>query len=159
MGKKKGKKKRKQKKYNKNQFIDIVCKQCTMCDGTYNPVFCWGEMYKCAPNKFMGYCYGQLLKTSDSFRKIGVRSILININEFGSIFCDSGICGNDIEGCPNRCFSSFKGQLLGHGSVSALKGKKKKKKKEKFICQPYPTFISSEGMAKDIEKIINDTDS
>jgi len=163
MGKRKKKKKRNKRSYSKNQFIEIVCGACKMCDGG-DATFCHKFIYRLNPSKFMGVCYGELLAIAGRLEQMNILPVAILKNEFERVFCWSGICnlrGDDPE-CKNlnTCMNAFKQQVQGlptHG-VSAAKAKKRKRQKNKktYVCKAYPTFFVSESMKKEVEEILHD---
>lgn len=158
MGKRKKKNKRKQKKYNKNQFIGIVCAQCKIC-GVYNPVFCYDVAYKQDPELFMKEIYPRLLRQKLWLDKNSVGPDFIQTMQFRELFCYSGICGGGYKMACHAtidCFESFRGQIKG----VKVKDNRKIKAKEPVVFEPYPTFFISddEGFKKEIRGILCDGD-
>jgi len=139
MAKKKNKKqKQKLRKYNKKQFIEIICKQCKICTNP-NASFCFKETYKRSPREFMDSCYLDLLKMSERHRKNGISGTL-TMDEFEEVFCKSTACHEtNYFACGQlyNCYVCFKEQ--DHCK------KKGKKKKEPYVFEAYATFFCSDN--------------
>lgn len=149
MGKKKKKDKKKRRgMYNKAQFHDIVCQHCSLCS-IYNPTFCYEQIYKQSPNRFMFYCYGALLGMRYSFEKKGFSPKDIGITDFRMVFCHSGICtGSPQYACTDalECFKEFKGQIKGKfiGKLGKSIGRFIREDKE-YLYKAYPTFFTNDN--------------
>lgn len=156
MGKKKKKKSRKAKKYSKSQFVGIVCRHCSLCEGYPDPTFCYQKMYRKGPEIFMDDCYLQLLNMS-------AFSFVPTISEFRKIFCHSGVCGDKHMVCEDilLCHELFKDQIeRGIDALYAGKKKGKKLKDDPYIFEAYPTlFLSGNKEWKDeVEGILKNED-
>ncbi len=162
MGKKKKKKnKRERKKYNKQQFVGIICAQCAIC-ALDEPTYCYNVAYLEDHKMFMSDVYPRLLKFAARIDKEGYPKGFINIMRFREVFCYSGICGKGYKStCEDalRCFNAFRDQVDGIGIPDGKKKKKKKKqKREPVVFEPYPTFFISdnEEFKKEVEEILSD---
>jgi len=157
MGKKKKKKRqRKNKKFNKNQFIDIVCKQCQICV-VYNPYYCYTSAYCADPDTFMKQVYPRLLGAAARFNMGGD----LLMPEFRGLFCYSGICGTGAKmSCKDSvtCYNTFTDQVVGKPLKGSKAKPRKKKKDDPVIFEPYATFFISDNadFRKEIEGILSD---
>lgn len=157
MGKKRKKKKRKKNRYNKDEFLDIVCGSCEMCSG--DPSFCYGIAYKENAKLFMEKIYPKLLGFKGDLCKAGEEekaADLFSRLRFSKIFCKSEICGHQIGSghCQSmeECYQSFLEQL-----TAPTKRKSGKVKKKQTIVKPYATFFISDNEAfrKEIGAILH----
>lgn len=160
MGQKK-RRKRKNRKYNKSQFIDIVCHHCGLCGKHPNPTFCYGEIYSKNPKVFMDRCYIRLVNVGSWSEDSTTLANFTSIQEFREIFCCSGVCDNKYMICNNKyttckdiliCYDLFRRQIKKASiSYTSKKGKKRKKPKDSpYIFEAYPTFfLSSDREWKD----------
>ena len=147
--------------YNKTEFQNILCSNCSVCDDySISPEWCYA-LYKLDPEEFLQKCYSKLVKLSSwSMGSSGLENKNLELQMFRSLFCKADLCrtlwtngeapGGD--NCLNTqdCLKQFLGQISPSGtgfipnSVARPKtGKRNKRKKEKYICQPYPTFFIS----------------
>jgi len=171
---KKSKKKRRKMRYNKKDFVNILCKNCAICDPGTDPTFCYDKMYKSNPLVFVNECYKSLLE-ADSLDTFTVMNSFAEFSrEFSATFCNAKICGNidtvilpmqthmaDVmsgEQCMHfwECIKAFNGQTIYRGdspfidantSKKAKRAQRKKDKKNKkaYICKPYATFFSNDA--------------
>jgi len=165
MGKKKHSKNKKSKsRYNKKQFVDIYCHNCGLCTNyPPDPMFCYEELYKTSPDKFLGSCFVGLLRMKREIENSGYSGKDITMSQFHDIFCIS-FCEKESCEFIADCFRSFKSQINGRvkSKISIRKDRKKKKnkknKKNQYICQPYPTIFTSDNKAWQIkiENILSD---
>ena len=135
--KKKKRRAQKAKKYNKKQFVDIICRQCKLCTNP-NASFCFVEMYKKSPREFMDTCYLNLLNVAEKRAKKGTIEPL-SMDDFEDMFCKSAVCKNmNYFACGQLfyCYEAFKGQ-----NCTKKKGKKKK---DSYVFEAYPTFFCSD---------------
>lgn len=157
MGKKK-KRDKKNKIYTKKQFINIICTYCGICGYTsFNPTFCYEEMYKKNPSAFMEHCYVHLIKLKMESESRGFALTIVNQHELKEIFCCSDVCGRKAGAyCEHVlvCLKKFRDQMFGTGSART----RRNKKKEKFICAAYPTFFTNdnEEWKNEIKGILED---
>ena len=160
MGKKKNRK-NKRKKYNKSQFIEIVCQHCGICPKLWGPTFCY-DLYKRDPETFINKCYMELLRFRLLFDKDNLELKPPNMAGFKKIFCYSGICGTSRWDCPQEafCFSNFMEQIGSEDKNILIQpgfhGRKNKKEREVFVA--YPTFFHSDNkeFKSKIEEILDD---
>lgn len=142
----------KKRKYNKNEFINILCKRCDLCKSTEDPAFCYNVIYKKCKRKFIQKVFPKLLKLKIEEKLSG--TLICNYSSenfeliFKQTFCNSDICGKNIENCDNisKCTTMFKLQLYGIKSTTKLSfnnHKTKKKNKNRYIVKPYPTFFTN----------------
>ena len=151
---KKKKKKHIQKairKYNKKQFVEIICKQCKLCTNP-DASFCHKEMYRKKPREFMDSCYLNLLRISGEHEKDGTRGPM-SMDDFEQVFCESSVCHETgYFACAQlyNCYEEYKGQ-------DHVK-KKGRKKKESYVFEAYATFFCSddEEWQKTIKEILGD---
>ena len=154
MGKKKNKNR---KKLNRKQFLNIVCKNCGLCDGMAEAAFCFDFLYKKSPLKFGSVIAPKLMRLSGVWPADRQEST----QTFERIFCDSDTCGfrknENIPHCQmlSVCLNAFRDQkdfsIAGKNlSLKAFKKALNKssrimkngaKAKKKFIARPYPTFF------------------
>jgi hypothetical protein len=157
MGKKKNKK-GKRKRYNKKEFVGIVCNQCCLCSAT-EPSYCYEIAYKEDPDMFMSNVFPGLINYRSWLDKNNISSLFMQTNHFREVFCHSGICGADSKAVCVRisdCYNAFRQQT----SSVAVKDRRKLRKEGQKIFEPYPTFFISEdeGFRKEIEEILSDGD-
>lgn len=142
----------KKHKYNKNEFINILCRKCNLCKNMIDPAFCYEFIYKNCKRKFIQRVFPKLLALKAKERLSGIPIYNYDLEDFHATFkqtfCDAGICGKGIEDCDDilKCSTLFRLQLYGIKSTTKLsfnkhKIKKKKKKKNKYIAKPYPSFF------------------
>jgi len=143
--KKKGRKGR--SKYNKKQFIDIYCLNCELCS-TYppEPIFCYEELYKTDPSKFLETCFIGLMREARKMKESNTSGRDITIKKFRELFCES-FCEKEDCGLIVDCFNLFKDQIDGMNKKSRMRQNKKKKQKQRkqYICQPYPTMFTNDN--------------
>ena len=186
---KKSKKEKKLRKlmrraYNKQEFRNILCSNCSVCDDySPGPEWCY-ILYKDDPEQFLRQCYTKLIKLGSwSTGDLHGENKTLEGHLFRSLFCKSNICakawseGESPDSCPliDDCLNQFHAQISSAGigfvpneTIRPKAGKRKvqeqrgnkrvKRKKEKYICQPYPTFFTN-GRAeweKEIKFLLED---
>lgn len=143
----------KKHKYNKSEFINILCKKCDLCKNTADPAFCYEIIYKNSKRKFIQKVFPKLLILKAKEKVTGIPICTYSPEDFKSMFtqtfCNMGVCGKGIEECDNipQCTTMFRLQLHGVKSTTKLSfnnRKVKKKKKNKYIVKPYPTFFTND---------------
>lgn len=149
MGKKKYNKNKKGKnRYTKSQFLDIYCLNCDLCRiQPPDPIFCYEELYKIDPNRFLESCFVGLMKAARGIRESNLSSNDITINRFRELFCEP-FCKRNSCGLLLDCFNLFKDQINGRARSKANMHKNKKKRKksrQRYICEPYPTIFTSDN--------------
>ena len=139
-------------KYNKSEFINILCKRCNLCKNTENPTFCYEFIYKSCKRKFIRKVFPKLLALKAKEKLSGIQICNYSSEDFKVMFkqtfCNMGVCGKGIENCDNisRCTTIFRLQLYGIKSTTKPpfnNRKIKKRKKDKYIVKPYPTFFTN----------------
>lgn len=142
----------KKHKYNKKEFINIVCKNCGLCKNIGNPTFCYTTIYKNHKRRFIQKIFPKLLalrKRQNSSGKLLYAASLDNVElAFKQTFAKSSfIKREDIF----RHLIAFRTQLRGDTNVT-IKIPKSKKKKQKYIVKAYPSFFSNdrEGLQEEI---------
>lgn len=142
----------KKHKYNKNEFINILCKKCNLCKNILDPAFCYEIIYKNSKRKFIQKVFPKLLALKAKEKITGIPLYTHNFKEFKLMFkqtfCDTNICGKGIEECDNalKCITMFRLQLHGVKSTTKIlfnNRKMRKKAKNKYIAKPYPTFFTN----------------
>jgi hypothetical protein len=162
----KEKNKRKQKKYNKKQFIEIICPACNICKDIGNPFFCYKNIYKKNPKRFASVLKNLInIRRHYNMNNFDVGDI--NVEQFSEVFCNTGVCNNMFNAfCPilPECHDIFRAQINNESRASSLKHKvirlkqkHKRKKREIYVCSAYPTFFSSndEKFKAKVKKILN----
>ena len=104
--------------YTKEQFSNVFCTNCILCKPKTPPDFCH-NIYKKAPQDFLGDCYQGLLEVSKQIYENADRYDLGNIDvaTFKEIFCHSYICFDKekkvTENCLqlDGCFAEFRNQI------------------------------------------------
>jgi hypothetical protein len=151
MGKKKKKKNRKgEYKYTKKQFVDIYCTNCGLCElNPPDPIFCYEELYKSNPNKFLEHCFINLIELSRKLKEAGFSGKDVTIKHFFNIFCLLFCRKETCELIP-ECYTVFKKQINSRAVSKANKRRKNKKKRKskknnQYICQPYPTIFTNDS--------------
>ena len=149
MGKKKNKNKKNKFRYTKKQFIDIYCLNCDLCQvRPAEPIFCYEELYKTNPERFLECCFVGLIKEARELRESNSSSNDITLGKFRKLFCKS-FCKQESCGIIVDCFNLFKDQVSGYGKKSNTKANirknKKEKQRKKYVCQPYPTMFTSDS--------------
>lgn len=143
----------KKHKYNKNEFINILCNRCNLCKNILDPAFCYEAIYKNSKRKFIQKVFPKLLVLKAKEKVTGIPLYAYNYEDFKSTFkqtfCDMNVCGKGTEECNNflKCTTMFRLQLHGIKSTTKLSfnnHKIKKKKKNKYIVKPYPTFFTND---------------
>jgi hypothetical protein len=167
MSKRKHKHSKKIKVYSENQFKGIICEQCGICPDKAGPEFCFREVYKHSPQKFMTHLFPRLLKLRDHYSHLGEHISTMDKEEFQYSICRARVCFDEIADCDECCASSdcydtFMDQTCGiivfGGKVKKKKTETKtqKKKKASYIPVPYATFFSSskKGFQEEIQRIL-----
>lgn len=177
---KKSRRKRKKYKYTKTEFVDIICAQCGLCPKGTDPVFCYGDVYKDNPKKFIRVIFKNLMEVKRWLINVGHADPTFCPDEdieyiFRMGFCQSNYCKQKPPGNRNKCdylagcLTAFRkqiknptGQVLqldeyrGRNKKKNRKYKtKKKKQKARYVPQPYPTFFCNEGMQKEVRRIVD----
>lgn len=164
MSKRSKRNKRKQYRYNKNQFLNVVCNNCQVCTDYVNPTFCYVELYRNEPRKFVNFCWKRLRKLVK-----WPSSIEVGKKIFADTICASGVCKVTYsDECPliENCYMEFRGQTLIVGENSTAKKKSNKKmrtkpgKQKAYICEAYATFFCDkrEKWKEVIDTILNTKD-
>ena len=139
-------------KYNKSEFINILCKKCGLCKEIKDPAFCYEFIYKNCKRKFIQKIFPKLLILKAKEKSSGVLLCTYSLEDFESMFkqtvCDAGVCGKDAEECNDisECTTMFRLQLYGIKSTTKLSfnnRKIKERKKNRYIAKPYPTFFAN----------------
>jgi hypothetical protein len=165
MGKKKKKKNKKSRPYNKKQFVEIFCQSCKLCDVGKDPSFCYIELYKHEPKKFVKFVWENLRDISSYMRTMGKPYSSMSIEQFQNIFCITGLCtnGNSEEGLAcervRDCYEMFRAQMGAlsgvtiHQNVNTVrpaikkgkqsKAQRRRNQKRRYVCSAYPTVIIS----------------
>lgn len=142
----------KKHKYNKSEFINILCKRCDLCKNTEDPAFCYNIIYKKHKRKFVQKVFPKLLKLKTEEKLSGIPICNYNSKNFELMFkqtfCNSGVCGKNIENCDSvlKCITIFRLQLYGIKATTKLPSngyKTKKESKNRYIAKPYPTFFTN----------------
>lgn len=158
----KSKKKRLKYHYTKTEFMDIICAQCGLCPNGTEPIFCYGNVYKDSPKKFIRTIFKSLMEIKRWLINAGhpKESLLSNSYieyMFSASFCSSNYCGqyNSKKNCEylTDCISAFKKQSKSYKSVSNKKCKKDSNKR--YVPQPYSTFFCNAGMESEVRRVIN----
>jgi len=167
-------------RYTKTEFMDIICTQCGLCPKDTEPVFCYGDVYKESPKKFIRVIFKNLMEVKRWLVNVGQAHPSFLPDEdieyiFKMGFCSSNYCGQRgtkknceyIAGCISAFRKQIKnpnGQLIklsdfrNAKTTSSRKGKKKKRKKaikERYVPQPYPTFFCNERMEPEVKRIVD----
>jgi hypothetical protein len=179
---KKSKRKRMKYRYTKTEFTDIICTQCGLCPKDTDPVFCFGDVYKESPKKFIRVIFKNLMEVKRWLVNVGQSHPSFLPDEdieyiFKMGFCSSNYCGQ--RGAKNTCeylagcISAFRkqiknpnGQLIHlsdfrnnfNNAKSSKKQKKKNRKKAakaRYVPQPYPTFFCNERMESEVKRIVD----
>ena len=169
MGKKK---KKKRKFYNKKEFINIFCAECSLCIG--NPTFCYDSVYKSSPHLFLTKVHRALIEVKEWNSRRGT-GLVFDPAQFRYVVCNhiaKDVCGDENfdTNCEyfETCYREFKNQVLGRGGTDLLKhrrknNKKKKrdKNKKKYVVKAYPTAFTNdnENWKKVIKRILSDGDN
>ena len=161
---KRSKKKRKQYRYNKKQFINMLCRGCNLCGEYVEPDFCYDVCYKNNPYDFINGIYKSLIRMKEwpfqSGKKNTLRTLENETRIFQEIFCGSGCCTPQFDEehgdqCVHlyECMSLLRWQIedsvdpdevvTSHVPRYTKKKKKTKSKGKKVIVEPYPTFVMS----------------
>lgn len=145
-------------KYNKNEFIGILCERCKLCKNIEDPAFCYDAIYKRYKKKFIQKVFPKLLGLKTKEKLSGIL-ICDHSSEdfklmFKQTFCDTGVCRKNVGDCINitKCTTMFRLQLYGIKSTTKLSSSKckirkhkiKKGNRNRYIAKPYPTFFSNE---------------
>lgn len=160
---------KKTRKYNKEQFTGIFCHSCEMCDRKKNLSFCYVELYKKNPRKFVDSVFPSLLGSNrELFMLQGNPLRTLSKDIFTNIFCSTGIChdGNTTSSlsCDSIefCYTMLLSQLsdgedtTGHKVKSGFLGTGGRKK-PRHVCSAYPTSFSSgdKKFAAAVKDILN----
>jgi hypothetical protein len=117
-----------------------------------DPAFCYDVIYKRCKRKFIQKVFPKLLelKTEEKLSGIPVCNYSFENSKlmFIQTFCNSGVCGKNIENCDNilKCITMFRLQLYGIKSTTKplFNGyRTKKKSKNRYVAKPYPTFFTN----------------
>jgi hypothetical protein len=183
-GKNKKNRKVKRRRYNQKEFREVFCISCGMCHKNVNPVFCYVELYRLEPRRFVNFAYKNIVDVRRHFESTGKLLGSMSVEQFANIFCITGIChkGDFNKGlaCPTRedCYKLFRSQMgvgshmiihddldsvkkpVNVGGVRLINNRKKqrrKKRQHRYVAQAYPTFFSSqnEKFQKAIRTIID----
>jgi len=169
-------KRNKRNKYNIEQFVNVLCKGCSLCDTFVNPTVCFEKLYKYNTRGFVENIYRKLIRFDrwPFANEDDKQSVKKERELFRNIFCKAGCCdiknGQDCHTLTfEECFENFQAQILessddeehkppgeSYTKRSVNRKKKRKDKGKQTIVQPYPTFIMSnkEEFRKAITEII-----
>ncbi|MEA3296167.1 MAG: hypothetical protein U9Q27_03465 [Patescibacteria group bacterium] len=154
-------KKNKKCKYNKDEFINILCKKCNLCRNIGNPTFCYDVIYKNSfcyniahenyKRRFTEKIFSNLLMLKNKELLSGILICNYDLEDFKLMFkqtfCNTNIHKKNIENCPYifKCMTIFRLQLYGIKSTTkVLSNNYKIRKKNKYIVKPYPTFFTND---------------
>lgn len=151
--------------YSENQFKGIICEQCGICPDNAGPEFCYNDVYKHNPKKFMEILFPRLLKMRENYAKEEEHISHMDKDEFKQSICRSRVCFDEIADCDeccdsSDCYDTFMDQTCGiivfGGKVKKTHKEKKNKKKKAYVPVPYATFFSSsrQGFQEEIQRIL-----
>ena len=145
-------------RYNKNEFVDIICRNCNLCKNIGNPSFCYTVVYKKHKRKFIQKIFPKLLmlKKEEDFSGVMLHTYDQNKLQlaFEQIFVE-----NNLIKYKNvfKYVNAFKTQLNNDLTMITKMFKLHKKKKNNYIVKAYPTFFTNnrEGLQEEIHEILN----
>lgn len=140
---------RKKRKYNKSEFVNIVCNNCELCRNVGNPTFCYNVIYKKHKQKFIQKIFPKLLRLRNKQEVSGVLFCFCNPETFRSEFeqtflKDKLVKYKDIF----EYLELFRLQLTDFNNV------KDTLKRDKYIVKAYPTFFAN-NWQKEISEILS----
>lgn len=178
MGKRKGRKKNNKHKFSKVEFREIICAKCGLCeteDAKMHNFFCYNQIYKPNPKRFIKSTFPALLEITTWIENSALPSSQRTDDNLMYLmkhaFCGSGVCGDEFNSWDEKnqceytddCFLSFKNQLNGDLKNSpkliteqARIRSRKKNKKNRVVLKPYPTFICNPEFVEEIREILGD---
>lgn len=147
----------KKHKYSKNEFINIVCKNCGLCKNIGNPVFCYTTIYKNHKRKFIRKVFPKLLALRKRQNSSGKLLYAANLDNIESVFKQTFVKDNFIK--HKNAFKyliTFRAQLNDDADIT-IKIPKSKKKRQKYIAKAYPTFFSNDrgGLQEEINRALS----
>lgn len=171
-----GKFKRKKHKYTKQEFINICCKKCGLCEEGTSPDLCYSELYVSQPKKFIKVIFRNLLSVKDSFDKAGLCASNIGNTYlehvfFRKAFCSANLCGNynSYKQCDYivGCMAAFRKQTKVYDNIYTSvpqkhsQKKKKSSKKNRYVAKAYPTFFTNGNadFLEEIKEILKDNEN
>jgi hypothetical protein len=173
-------KNKKRYRFSKQEFVEIVCSKCRICQNDTDPIFCFSEVYKDKPKIFINNIFPKLVDFQrELIEYYGYPNISYceddDINKIvKECFCKSNYCKKGIISTENcdyiaGCIFNFRKQIMPSNSIvgfvgnllSSTKIKKKekakwKKKKARYVPEPYPTMFCNEGFKGEIMKILEE---
>ena len=151
----------KKHKYTKQEFINICCNQCGLCDEGTTPSLCYSKFYVKHPKKFIKGIFKDLLKRKSLIDK----NVCLQLQDVGlgrvfrKVFCTSNLCNkySTYKQCNDfhDCLDIFRHQINRYSTITSCIGKKSDRK-QRYVVQAYPTFFTNDNSVfhEEIEKIL-----
>lgn len=149
---------RKKHRYSRNEFINIICKNCNLCRNIGNPTFCYDILYKKYKQKFIQKVLPRLLSFRNRQESSNVPFYTHSSDTLQFMFTQTFFENNLIK-CKDipKYFDDFRIQLNNplflNTKISKIK-KRPKRKSNKYVVKAYPTFFTNdrEGWKEEIRQ-------